>query len=241
MKIKEENQTLATITLQNYFRMYKKLAGMTGTASTEAAELKNTYGLDVVPIPTNQASQRLDEGDLIYKTEEAKFAAVVDDIAGRHEKGQPILIGTVWVEKSEVLSKLLTKRGIRHEVLNAKQHTREAMIVVQAGRLGSVTVATNMAGRGVDILLGGNPEGLAEQEVLREGLVLSSEDGQARYKELLPEFKTQTQAERARSPFPRWSVCARHRAPREPPYRQPVAWPFRPSGRSGRESLLPVA
>jgi preprotein translocase subunit SecA len=169
VKIKEENQTLATITLQNYFRMYAKLAGMTGTAQTEAAELMNTYGLQVVPIPTNREVQRLDQADLIYKSEAAKFAAVVDDIAERHRRGQPVLVGTISVEKSERLSKELDRRGIRHEVLNAKQHTREATVVAQAGRLGAVTVATNMAGRGVDILLGGNPEGLARQEVLREG------------------------------------------------------------------------
>jgi preprotein translocase subunit SecA len=169
VKIKEENQTLATITLQNYFRMYDKLAGMTGTAQTEAAELMNTYGLQVVPIPTNKPTQRADGSDLIYKSEAAKFDSVVDDIAERHEQGQPVLVGTVSVEKSEVLSRLLEQRGIRHEVLNAKQHTREAMIVTQAGRLGGVTVATNMAGRGVDILLGGNPEGLAREELFKEG------------------------------------------------------------------------
>jgi preprotein translocase subunit SecA len=194
VKIKEENQTLATITLQNYFRMYDKLAGMTGTASTEAAELKNTYGLDVVPIPTNRDSQRVDEADLIYKTEEAKFEAVADDIAARHEKGQPVLVGTVSVEKSETLSKILKKRGITHEVLNAKQHTREAIIVTQAGRKGAVTVATNMAGRGVDILLGGNPEGLAADEVAKEGLAAGSEEGQARYKELLTKFSAECKA-----------------------------------------------
>ena len=169
VKIKEENQTLATITLQNYFRMYSKLAGMTGTAQTEAAELMNTYGLQVVPVPTNRPVARQDEPDLIYKSENAKFGAVVDDIVERHANGQPVLVGTVSVEKSEHLSRLLTKRGIKHEVLNAKQHTREAEIVTQAGRLGSVTVATNMAGRGVDILLGGNPEGLARRAVLAEG------------------------------------------------------------------------
>ncbi|MFZ9540581.1 MAG: preprotein translocase subunit SecA, partial [Ilumatobacteraceae bacterium] len=169
VKIKEENQTLATITLQNYFRMYGKLAGMTGTAQTEAAELMNTSGLQVVPVPTNRPVARLDEPDLIFKSENAKFNAVVDDIVERNANGQPILVGTVSVEKSEHLSRLLTKRGIKHEVLNAKQHTREAEIVTQAGRLGSVTVATNMAGRGVDILLGGNPEGLARRAVLAEG------------------------------------------------------------------------
>jgi len=169
VKIKEENQTLATITLQNYFRMYDKLAGMTGTAQTEAAELVNTYSLQVVPIPTNKPTVRIDQPDLIYKSEIAKFNAVVEDIAERVERGQPVLVGTISVEKSEYLSRLLQKRGIKHEVLNAKQHTREAMIVTQAGRRSAVTVATNMAGRGVDILLGGNPEGLARQKVLGEG------------------------------------------------------------------------
>jgi len=170
VKIKEENQTLATITLQNYFRMYDKLAGMTGTAATEAAELMNTYELGVVPIPTNKPVQRADQADLIYKGEVGKFDAVARDIADRHEKGQPVLVGTVSVEKSEYLSRQLKQLGIPHSVLNAKQHTTEAQIVAQAGRLGSVTVATNMAGRGVDIILGGNPELMARHEVLKEGV-----------------------------------------------------------------------
>jgi preprotein translocase subunit SecA len=169
VKIKEENQTLATITLQNYFRMYDKLSGMTGTAATEAAELMGTYQLAVVPIPTNQTVVRNDQADLIYKGEQSKFGAVVDDIAEKYDRGQPVLVGTISVEKSEYLSQLLKKRGVPHEVLNAKQHTREAMIVTQAGRLNAVTVATNMAGRGVDIILGGNPEGLARHEVVKEG------------------------------------------------------------------------
>jgi len=169
VKIKEENQTLATITLQNYFRMYKKLSGMTGTAQTEAAELVNTYQLAVVSIPTNKTVMRLDQADLIYKNEDAKFAAVVEEIVEKNKNGQPVLVGTISVEKSEQLSRQLNKRGIKHEVLNAKQHSREAHIVTQAGRIGAVTVATNMAGRGVDILLGGNPEGLARQAVLAEG------------------------------------------------------------------------
>ncbi|MCE9621550.1 MAG: preprotein translocase subunit SecA [Actinomycetia bacterium] len=169
VKIKEENQTLATITLQNYFRMYDKLAGMTGTASTEAAELANTYELQVVPIPTNKTVIRADQPDQIFKSEAAKFQSVADDIAEKYERGQPVLVGTISVEKSEHLSRLLQKRGIPHEVLNAKQHTREAHIVTQAGRLNSVTVSTNMAGRGVDILLGGNPEGLALHETQKEG------------------------------------------------------------------------
>ena len=180
VKIKEENQTLATITLQNYFRLYEKLAGMTGTADTEAAEFASTYNLQVVPIPTNQPMVRADQADLIYKTEDAKFDAVVDDLAERYEKGQPVLVGTISVEKSEQLSRLLEKRGIPHEVLNAKQHSREAEIVAQAGRLHAITVATNMAGRGVDILLGGNPEGLAERDVPAEGLDPETDEGQAR-------------------------------------------------------------
>ncbi|MGD9705972.1 MAG: preprotein translocase subunit SecA [Acidimicrobiia bacterium] len=195
VKIKEENQTLATITLQNYFRMYEKLAGMTGTAQTEAAELMSTYGLQVIPVPTNRALVRIDQPDLIYKSEQAKFGAVVDDIVERFETGQPVLVGTVSVNKSELLSRELQKRGIDHEVLNAKQHTREAEIVTQAGRLHAVTVSTNMAGRGVDIMLGGNPEGLAKVEVVRAGLDFDSEEGQARYQELLPKFEAECLAE----------------------------------------------
>jgi preprotein translocase subunit SecA len=195
VKIKEENQTLATITLQNYFRMYTKLAGMTGTATTEAAELMGTYALQVVPVPTNKPTVRADQADLIYKSEVAKFEAVVEDIAERYENGQPVLVGTVSVEKSEHLSRLLGKRGIPHEVLNAKQHTREAGIVAQAGRLHAITVATNMAGRGVDILLGGNPEGLALREVQAEGLDPNAEDGQARYRELLDKYMVETHGE----------------------------------------------
>ncbi|MCU1496793.1 MAG: secA, partial [Acidimicrobiales bacterium] len=197
VKIKEENQTLATITLQNYFRMYDKLAGMTGTAVTEAAEFASTYDLQVVPIPTHRDMVRLDQPDLIYKSEEFKYEAVVEDIAERYEAGQPVLVGTISVEKSEKLGRMLEKRGIPHEVLNAKQHTREAEIVTQAGRLHSVTVATNMAGRGVDILLGGNPEGLALKDVRAEGLDPESDDGKARLEKLLAEYKTQTEAEGA--------------------------------------------
>jgi preprotein translocase subunit SecA len=195
VRIKEENQTLATITLQNYFRLYDKLAGMTGTAVTEAAEFGSTYNLAVVPIPTHRDVARLDQGDLIYKTEAAKFEAVVDDLIERYETGQPVLVGTVSVEKSELLSSLLRKRGIDHEVLNAKQHTREAEIVVQAGRLHGVTVATNMAGRGVDIILGGNAEGLALREAKAEGLDPDSEEGQARIHQLLEKFGPECKAE----------------------------------------------
>jgi preprotein translocase subunit SecA len=198
VKIKEENQTLATITLQNYFRMYDKLAGMTGTAVTEAAEFASTYELQVVPIPTHRDLVRKDQPDLIYKSEEFKYGAVVDDIAERYETGQPVLVGTISVEKSEKLSRMLAKRGVPHEVLNAKQHTREAEIVTQAGRLHSVTVATNMAGRGVDILLGGNPEGLALKDLRAEGLEPDTEEGKARYEKLLADHKAQTEAEGAR-------------------------------------------
>ncbi|MDN3481024.1 preprotein translocase subunit SecA [Arthrobacter sp. APC 3897] len=168
--IKAENQTLATVTLQNYFRLYEKLAGMTGTAETEAAEFMSTYKLGVVPIPTNKPMARIDQSDLIYKNEIAKFDAVVQDIAERHAAGQPVLVGTTSVEKSEYLSKQLAKAGIRHEVLNAKNHAREAAIVAQAGRKGAVTVATNMAGRGTDIMLGGNAEFNAIAELERRGL-----------------------------------------------------------------------
>jgi preprotein translocase subunit SecA len=169
VRIKEENQTLATITVQNYFKMYEKLAGMTGTAKTQLAEFQEVYKLDVVEIPTNRPMIRVDEQDEIFKTEDAKWNAVVEDIVERHEEGQPVLVGTVSIEKSEKLSGYLNRRGVQHTVLNAKNHEKEAQIVAQAGRLGSVTVATNMAGRGVDILLGGNPEYLARQEMLARG------------------------------------------------------------------------
>ncbi len=169
VRIKEENQTLATITIQNYFRMYDKLAGMTGTARTQAKEFEEVYKLEVVEIPTNRPMVRDDQEDLVYKTEDAKWRAVTEDLAERHTTGQPVLVGTVSIEKSEKLSGYLNRRGIPHNVLNAKQHEREAMIIAQAGRTGSVTVATNMAGRGVDIKLGGNPEYLARQEMAGRG------------------------------------------------------------------------
>ncbi|WHS51123.1 preprotein translocase subunit SecA [Rothia sp. SD9660Na] len=170
VEVKPENQTMATVTLQNYFRMYDKLSGMTGTAETEAAEFMNTYELGVVPIPTNKEKQRIDQPDKVYKNEIAKFNAVVKDIEERHATGQPVLVGTTSVEKSEYLSKLLVKAGIRHEVLNAKNNAREAAIVAQAGRKGAVTVATNMAGRGTDIMLGGNPEFEAVETMKTLGL-----------------------------------------------------------------------
>ncbi|WP_304025246.1 preprotein translocase subunit SecA [Rothia mucilaginosa] len=187
VEIKPENQTMATVTLQNYFRMYDKLSGMTGTAETEASEFMNTYKLGVVPIPTNKGVQRIDNPDKVYRDEIAKFKAVVKDIKERHEKGQPILVGTASVENSEYLSRQLVKAGVRHEVLNAKNNEREAAIVAQAGRKGAVTVATNMAGRGTDIMLGGNPEFEAVEKMRELGLDpnTNSEAYEARWPEIL--------------------------------------------------------
>ena len=170
VEVREEYQTLATITLQNYFRLYDKLSGMTGTAMTEASEFDKIYGLGVVPIPTNKPMARLDNPDLVYRTEDAKYDAVVQDIAERNGRGQPILVGTVSVEKSEHLSAKLKQRGVPHTVLNAKQHADEAEVVALAGHKGSVTVATNMAGRGTDIMLGGSVDFLADQDLRKQGL-----------------------------------------------------------------------
>jgi preprotein translocase subunit SecA len=197
VEIKAENQTLATITLQNYFRLYDKLSGMTGTAETEAAELHQIYSLGVIPIPTNRPMVRVDQGDLIYKTEEAKFAAVVDDVVERHEKGQPVLIGTTSVERSEYLSRQFTKRGVPHSVLNAKFHEQEAQIIAQAGRSGAVTVATNMAGRGTDVVLGGNPDILADIELRKRGLdpVNTPEEYEAAWDEILERIKAESKAD----------------------------------------------
>ena len=197
VQIREEYQTLATITLQNYFRLYEKLGGMTGTAMTEASEFDKIYKLGVVPIPTNRPMARLDQADLVYRTEEAKFNAVVDDIAERSQKGQPVLVGTTSVEKSEHLSRLLKKRGVPHSVLNAKQHAGEAKIVAQAGHKGAVTVATNMAGRGTDIMLGGSVEFLADLELRKQGLdpVENSEDYEAAWPTMVEQIKAQVAAE----------------------------------------------
>jgi preprotein translocase subunit SecA len=184
VEIRDENQTLATITLQNYFRLYEKLAGMTGTAMTEASEFMQIYKLGVIPIPTNKPMQREDQADLVYKTEGSKFEAVAEDISARHRKGQPVLVGTVSVEKSELLSQTLRRRGIPHEVLNAKQHEREAAIIARAGTIGAVTVATNMAGRGTDIMLGGNPEFMADFELQRSGV--SPVDNAEKYESMWP-------------------------------------------------------
>jgi len=197
VEVKAENQTLATVTLQNYFRLYEKLSGMTGTAETEAAEFGSTYKLGVVPIPTNRPMIRLDQPDLIYASEAAKYRQVVEDIATRHGKGQPVLVGTVSVEKSEMLSKLLAKRGIKHEVLNAKNHAREAAIVAEAGRFGAVTVATNMAGRGTDIMLGGNAEFIAVTKLHQAGLNPSDnpEEFEARWDEVFTAVKAEVAIE----------------------------------------------
>jgi preprotein translocase subunit SecA len=206
VRIKEENQTLATITIQNYFRMYDKLAGMTGTARTQAREFEEVYSLGVVEIPTNRDMVRLDQQDFVYKTEDWKWKSLVEDIVGRHEAGQPVLVGTVSIEKSEKLSTLLNRRGVPHHVLNAKQHEKEAMIIAQAGRRGAVTVATNMAGRGVDIMLGGNPEYLARQEMAAGGwdndrYLLFEMDEEERdqyereFEPILERFKKQTDEE----------------------------------------------
>ena len=165
VKVNDESKTLATITFQNYFRMYEKLSGMTGTAMTEEDEFEEIYKLDVVEIPTNKPMIRKDNSDIIYKNEDVKFKAVIEDVKQAHSKGQPVLIGTVSIDKSEKLSKMLDKERIPHEVLNAKYHEKEAQIIAQAGKYGAVTIATNMAGRGTDIMLGGNSEYLAKQEM----------------------------------------------------------------------------
>ena len=241
--VREEYQTLATITLQNYFRLYDKLSGMTGTAMTEASEFDKIYGLGVVPIPTNRPMQRVDNVDLVYRTEEAKYEAVADDIRERHEKGQPILIGTVSVEKSEYLSNLLRKRGIPHTVLNAKQHADEAKVVALAGHKGSVTVATNMAGRGTDIMLGGSVDFLADQELRKQGLdpVEAPEDYDAAWPRHGRAHQGAGRGRARRGPRPRRPLRRRHRAPRVAPHRQPAARSLRPPGRPGRVPVLPVA
>jgi preprotein translocase subunit SecA len=198
VRIKEENQTLATVTLQNYFRLYEKLAGMTGTAATEAGEFAEIYGLEVVEVPTNVPVARSDEADLVYVDEEHKWSALADDIAERNAVGQPVLVGTVSIEKSERLSDILNRRGIKHEVLNAKHHEREAHIIAQAGQLGSVTVATNMAGRGVDIMLGGNPEQLAKTDLAKRGLSPDDESYADELEAALDRFTAETEAQKSK-------------------------------------------
>ena len=192
VRIREENQTLATITIQNYFRMYKKLAGMTGTADTEAPEFKKIYKLDVMVVPTHKKMIRLDYPDVVYRTDKEKFEAVVEEIEDCHERGQPVLVGTVSVEKSEHLSRMLKKKGVAHNVLNAVNHEAEASIIAQAGRLGTVTIATNMAGRGTDILLGGNPEFLSRSDMENEWMSRAAKlpfEGTKRYEDALRELR----------------------------------------------------
>ena len=249
--VREENQTLATITLQNYFRLYDKLSGMTGTAMTEDAEFRQIYKLPVMAIPPNRPVIRVDENDLVYRTIDGKFNAVADDIAARHAKGQPCLIGTVSIENSEKLSRLLDKRGIKHETLNAKHHEREAHIVAQAGRLGAVTIATNMAGRGTDIRLGGEPGHARRGPVARARVRRGRPRGRRGGARSHPIGR---RPRRRPHPRPRdlrrgagagarrrGTLRHRHRAPRVPPHRQPAARPFRPSGRPGRDPVLPLA
>ena len=239
-RIERENQTLATITFQNYFRMYGKLAGMTGTAETEAEEFAKIYKLGVTVIPTNRPLVRLNVPDVVYKTEREKFDAVVEDIIARHQKGQPILVGTVSIEKSEGVSKLLKKRGVRHEVLNAKYHEREAEIVAQAGRAEAVTIATNMAGRGTDILLGGNPDFLAKEILRKRGLdpILAPPESRA---SALAEARRITEPEHERVVEPRRAAYRGHRAARVASRRQPAARPIGTPGGSRLLALLPLA
>ncbi len=264
VKIERENQTLATVTFQNYFRKYKKLAGMTGTADTEAEEFAKIYKLDVMVAPTNRPLRRIEEPDTVYRTEREKYEAIVADIIEKQKIGRPVLVGTVSIEKSERLSKLLKLRGIRHVVLNAKYHAQEAEIVAQAGRKGTVTIATNMAGRGTDILLGGNPEFMARQQTLAEEIAEKLPKGQEKfvddeefvyfyhldsfYRVLAPRVRTDLlgaeEADRRRARRGRGAGRAAHhrdRTPRSATHRQPASRPRRPSGRSGLVAVLPVA
>ena len=195
IKIERENQTLATITLQNYFKMYNKLSGMTGTAYTEANEFKQIYDLDVVVIPTNRPLKRTNFSDAIYKTKKEKFQAVIEEILNLHKSGRPVLVGTTSIETSELLSSMLKRYNVKHNVLNAKYHEQEAYIVAQAGRLGQVTIATNMAGRGTDILLGGNPEYLAKLELKRREVPTDTEEYYEEFKRLYEEFRKVTDRE----------------------------------------------
>ena len=264
VKIERENQTLATVTFQNYFRKYGKLSGMTGTADTEAEEFAKIYKLDVMVIPTNRELKRIEEPDTVYRTEREKYEAIVTDILEKQEQGRPVLVGTVSIEKSERLSKLLKLRGIKHVVLNAKYHAQEAEIVAQAGRKATVTIATNMAGRGTDILLGGNAEFMARQQTLGDEIAEKLPKSEAKfvdddefvyfyhldnfyrvpreaYERIYQALKTQTDAEHDEVVGARRPAHHRDRAPRSAAHRQPAARPRRPSGRSRLVALLPVA
>ncbi len=231
--IERENQTLATITFQNYFRMYEKLAGMTGTADTEAAEFGEIYKLDVVVVPTNKPMIRDDRADLVYRTAEEKWEAVVEEIKDDHQRGQPVLVGTVSIEKSEMLGKMLKRAAVPHVVLNAKFHEREASIVAQAGRKGAVTIATNMAGRGTDIVLGGNPAGLARTEA-------DAEAEKEAYEQALERFRVICAPREGGGARRRRPAHPRHRTARVAAHRQPAARPLRPSGGPRILALLPL-
>ena len=250
VKIKEENQTLATITLQNFFKLYKKLAGMTGTAMTEAMEFSKVYNLDVIAIPTNMPLTRASYNDLIYRTEREKVGAIIQEIREVHATGRPILVGTTSIEKSEELSEMLQRHGITHQVLNAKYHEREAEIVAQAGRKAGVTIATNMAGRGTDIILGGNPEFMAWADLKylkdADGLVLYPTRLESPHGGPGKHVGRQVRAPRDEGRGPRGRrpgglAHHRHRAPRKPADRQPAARPGGPSGRPRLVEVLPVA
>ena len=275
VKIERENQTLATVTFQNYFRKYKKLSGMTGTADTEAEEFAKIYNLDVVVIPPNRPLRRIENPDLVYRTEQEKWDAIVTEIVDEHAKGRPVLVGTVSIEKSEKLSTMLDRRGLKrgtttgggvdkHVVLNAKYHAQEAEFVAQAGRKGSVTIATNMAGRGTDILLGGNAEFMARQQALAEQIAERLPKGEERfvedeqfvyffhldafyrvpkaaYERIFDHFKAQTDTEHDEVVGLGGLHIVAHRAPRSAAHRQPAARPRRPPGRPGLVALLPVA
>ena len=266
VKVERENQTLATVTFQNYFRMYKKLAGMTGTAETEAPEFDKIYKLEVVVIPTNRPMLRLENSDMVYRTEKEKYFAVADEIQKLYANGQPILVGTTSIEKSERISDLLKKKGIKHVVLNAKYHEREAEIVAQAGRKGQVTIATNMAGRGTDILLGGNSEFVAKQELVKKGIAravteaggeIETRDREGitvwyyqgneyevptqNWEETIAKYKIETDREHEEVVGCGRSAHPGHGAARVAAYRQPVARTFRSPGRSRILALLSVA
>ncbi len=228
VKVREENQTVASITFQNYFRLYSKLSGMTGTADTEAFEFQQIYGLEVVVIPTHKPMIRKDKSDLVFLSEHDKFQAILEDIQDCVKRGQPVLVGTTSIEASERIAKLLQSEKIPHEVLNAKQHEREAHIVAEAGRPGAITIATNMAGRGTDIVLGGSTQTQIDAIV---------NPNEADLKGIQADWqKRHEQVHRRGRP-----AHHRHGAPRIAAHRQPIARPLRPPGRSGIEPFLPVA
>ncbi len=264
VKIERENQTLATITFQNYFRKYKKLSGMTGTAETEAEEFAKIYNLDVIVVPSNRVLARKEEADSVYRTEREKMDAILNDIVAQQESGRPTLVGTVSIEKSEKLGGMLKRRGIKHVVLNAKYHAQEAEIVAQAGRLGTVTIATNMAGRGTDILLGGNAEFMARQRTLADQIAERLPKGEAKfvdddefvyfyhlesfyrvpradYERIFGEYKTPDGHRTRGGGAGRRPAHHRHGTPRIAAHRQSAARPRRPPGGSRILAFLPVA